>query len=531
MGTGIVALFGLQAIAFYFRSLLFGVVGQNVVTTLRNRLYGALVRQCIEFFDRERVGDLVSRLSSDTVLIQDAVSVKLSVFIRYGFQVLIGVGLMFYISPRLASTILMTVPALVVVSMVLGRRLRKLSKLQQSELAISSAVAEETLGGIRMVRAYNQENFEINRYARANAQILTAGIKRTKISAFFQSFVSFLMNFAIVLVILYGMTLVNSGKLGLADLAGFLLYGVIVAVSFAFVAGSVGEFIQATGAADRVFELIDLSPVDLSPVDLRTIDLSSGETRLETKSKVSVTSVTFNSITFAYPTRAEVPVLSDLSFSIEAGKVTAVVGPSGAGKSTLVALLLGFYVPTKGELKADGVYYTSLNPAAVRERIAVVPQDAQLFGVTIAENLLYGKPTATLEELRTVAKKANLLEFIDSLPNGFNTNVGERGIQVSGGQRQRLAIARAMLREPDLLILDEATSALDSENEALIQDALKELMRGRTSLIIAHRLSTIKNADTVLVLENGKLVQSGDHETLSNAAGLYKQLVTRQELK
>lgn len=521
VGLGVTALFAFQGICFYYRSYIFGVIGQRVVAKLRSDLYSALIRQNIEFFDRERVGDLVSRLGSDTLMIQDAVSIKLSVFIRYSFQVAVGIGMMLYLSFKLTLTILLSLPVLVLISIVLGKRLKQYSKIQQSELAASSVIAEETFGAVRIVKAFNREDFERSRYGASNERTLKAGLGRTALSAFFSSFVSFLMNVSIVVVVLYGMFLVGKGGLSTGDLTAFLLYGVIVAVSFAFVAGGYGEFVQAIGAAERVFELLTPSSATKALEDLSLKKIA------DLKNK----DLQFDRITFNYPTRPEVPVLSDISFKIEHGKKTALVGPSGSGKSTIVSLILGFYAPTSGKIQIGDSSLETFSVVDLRNHIAVVPQDPQLFAVSIGENLKYGKLDATQAELESVCQSVNLLDFIRSLPEGFSTNVGEKGVQLSGGQKQRLAIARAMLRNPDLLLLDEATSSLDSENERLVQNALAKLMDGRTALVIAHRLSTIQDAAQVIVLEHGKVIQRGTHNELSSRAGLYKQLVEKQELK
>jgi len=514
----LLGLFAFQGVCFYFRHYLFGIVGQRVVASLRRDIFANLIDQEIEFFDRERVGDLVSRITSDALLIQDAVSVKLSVFIRYGFQVAVGVILMALLSWHLTIAILFSLPVLIIFSIFLGKKLKFFSKRQQSAIGLATNIADESLGGVKVVKAFGSEESEKGRFSAAIESVLFFGLKRNEISAFFSSFVSFLMNACIVLIMLYGISLVANNQLTFADLTAFMLYGVIVAVSFAFVASGYSEFVQSLGAAERIFELIDSKPSMLVPANPKPL------------TQPVQAEVTFSNVSFAYPTRPELNVLQDISLSLEAGKITALVGPSGSGKSTIVSLILRFYDPSAGTIRFDGQNLRDLNPKELRDQIAIVPQDALLFGVSILENLRYGKPHATIQEIEEVCRKANILNFIKGLPEGFETDVGQAGVKVSGGERQRLAIARAMLKNPKLLMLDEATSALDSENEALIQDALSVLMQGRTALVIAHRLSTIKNAHRVLVLEAGRLVQSGTHESLSRSEGLYRQLVERQEL-
>ncbi len=512
----LVALFAVQGLSFYFRSYYFGSVGQRVVTSIRRQLYSVLIHKPIEFFDSTRAAELVSRLSSDALLLQDAVSVRLSVFIRYSVQVIVGTALMLYISVRLTACIVLIIPLLVGLSLLLGRKLRSLSRDQQSELGRASAIAHETFDSARIVKAFNQEEFEVARYAASNERVLSLGIARSATAAFFSSFVSFLLNCAIIGVLLYGIRLVSNGSLSSGDLLAFLLYGVIVAVSFAFLAGGYSEVVQSLGASERIFEILDSAAPQVVSGD-SPMTPATGDCELK-------------GVSFQYPSRPEISVLQSVSMHLPAGKVTALVGPSGAGKSTIVNLLLGFYAPSTGSILFDGKDIASLDGHRLRDRIAVVPQEQVLFSATIAENLRYGKLTASDAELERVCAQTNMLEFIQSLPQRWQTEVGERGVQLSTGQKQRLAIARAMLRDPALLILDEATSALDSENEHLVQQALAQLMRGRTALVIAHRLSTIKNADQVVVLDRGTLVQRGTHEELSQKPGLYRQLVERQEL-
>lgn len=511
-------LFAAQAVAFYFRTYLFGLVGQRVVTQVRERLYNIIIREPIEFFDSSRVADLVSRLNSDALMLQDAVSVRLSVFIRYSIQVVVGVVLMSSISLPLTLAIIVILPVLVALSLVLGRRLRRLSKEQQSALGKAAAIAQESFEAIRVVKAFNQESSETARYSAHNSEVLRLGVARASTAAFFSSFVSFLLNCAIILVLLYGVHLVLIGSLGIGDLMAFLLYGVIVAVSFGFLAGGYAELIQSIGASERIFELLDHDRGLPEPVHaLLRPDRVGGHFE-------------FQNVCFSYPSRPELPILDNVSFELLPGKTTALVGPSGSGKSTIVNLMLGLYQPTRGEIRIDGSPMSGVDPAAIRDKLALVPQEQALFDLSIAENLRFGKRSATLDELRAVCEKTNMLQFIESLPQGFDTQVGERGVQLSTGQKQRLAIARALLRDPLLLILDEATSALDSENEHLVQIALQTALQGRGALIIAHRLATVKGADRVLVIDRGRIVQEGTHEMLARTPGLYRQLVEKQEL-
>jgi len=519
VGSILVGLFVAQAICLYYRSFFFGLIGQKVVADIRKSLYRSISNQNVEFFDKERVGDLVSRLSSDTLLIQDAVSIKLSVFIRYSLQVVVGIILMSLLSLQLTLTLMVLLPILVAFAIMLGRKLRRYSRLQQEELGHSSRIAEETFSGARVVKAFGRETFEHQRYSRAAEKVLEAGINRSRTSAFMQSFISLLMNTSIVVVLLLGITLVASQGLSAGDLTAFLLYGVIVAISFAFLASGYSDFLQAIGGSERVFELLSKEE---PPQSVENADQKQPQTLSS--------DIKFNNVSFHYPTRPEVPVLKNISFSIPAGKSTALIGPSGAGKSTIVNLLLRFYEPGAGNISCGSTEFGQIRIDLLRNQIAIVPQDPHLFGVSIRENILYGKPDASEDELRQACSKARILDFIESLPESFDTNTGDRGIQLSGGQKQRVAIARAILRKPKLFILDEATSALDSESEHAIQEALEAVMSDTTTLIIAHRLSTVKRSQQVIVLDKGVAVQQGSHQELSQQEGLYKQLVQKQNL-
>lgn len=515
---GLCLLIALQGVCFYGRSFIFGLVGHKAVASVRKQLYEALVGQEVAFFDKNRAGDLVSRLASDTVLLQTAVSLNISVLIRYGIQVIVGIILMAWISIKLTIVLLLLLPVLIGISAVLGKKLRAASKKMHEELGKANIIAEETLYGVRTVKAFVQEGNEALRYGGAIDETLAMARLRTWIAAFFASFSSVLMNISIVLVLGFGLYLLKDNTISVGSLTAFLLYGLIVAVSFAFLSGTYGEFSQALGAADRIFEIIDRSPEIERTKSSSLFSISKGE-------------VSFNSVTFAYPSRPEIDVIKNISFSISSGHSLALVGPSGSGKTTITNLLFRFYDPKQGEILIDGVNIASISPAELRGSMAVVAQDPEIFSVTIEQILRYGKPTASQEELRNACKDANILEFIETLPNKFQTHVGDKGVQLSGGQRQRLAIARAILKNPKILVLDEATSSLDSANEALIQEALERIMRGRTTIVIAHRLSTVKNVNSILVLREGSIVERGTHSELISNGGLYKELVDKQELR
>ncbi len=507
-------LFTSQAIAFYLRSYLFLVTGQQVAADLRMRLFRVLVFRQVSFFDQSRVADLISRLTNDVLQIQNAVSLNLSVVIRYAIQVLVGVVLMVAISWRLTAAIILLLPGILFLAFVLGKQLKRASKELQAALGHSGFVAEQSFNLIRIVKAFVREDFEIARYARSVNEVLSLSCDRAKISAFFSSFVSLLLNLAFVAVIAYGCFLVSEQRMSAGDLSAFVLYGIIVAVSFAFLINGYSELLQALGAADRIFEL--------SEDPILKID-SLGSVGVPLRGELE-----FKNITFSYPTRVG-EVIRNISFRLEQGKSYALVGPSGCGKSTIVQLIFGFYAPNSGQILLDGKDIAEL-PRGYRSAIGIVPQEPQLFAVSIEENLRYGKEDATLQELEQACAQANILDFIKELPEGFKTYVGERGVQLSAGQKQRVAIARAILRDPRIIILDEATSALDSQSEGLVQDALEKLLLGRTSLTIAHRLSTVQNVDQILVMKNGEIVERGDHIELLGYNGLYREFVEGQRI-
>lgn len=516
--AGLGALIVVQGLCFYGRSYIFGLVGHKAVAELRKNLYRSLIGQDVEFFDKNRAGDLVSRLASDTLLLQTAVSLNISVLIRYGIQVIVGVVLMAWISLTLTLVLLVLLPILVGISMVLGRKLKAASKKMQEELGRANMIAEETLYGVRTVKAFAQEQNESSRYAGAIDATLSMAKIRTWIAAFFASFTSVLMNFTIIMILAFGIYLLKSNSLTMGSLTAFLLYGLIVAISFSFLVGTYAEFAQSLGAAERVFEIIDHKPKIERALPSAQHGIKNGD-------------ISFNNVSFAYPVRPDKNVLENISFDLKGGHSLALVGPSGSGKTTIINLLLSFYKPTSGAISIDGVDTSTLQPSLYRNQMALVAQDPEIFSVSIEEILRYGNPVATESELRAACKDANILEFIDTLPNKFKTHVGDKGVQLSGGQRQRLAIARAILKNPKILILDEATSSLDSANEALIQEALERIMKGRTTIVIAHRLSTVKNVDAILVLKDGVIVEQGTHSSLIEKKGLYRELVDKQELR
>jgi ABC-type multidrug transport system fused ATPase/permease subunit len=522
--AGLVLLFTLQGAAFYIRSNLFGRIGQKVVAEIRAKLFTALIRQSVSFFDHNRSGDLVSRINSDAALVQDAVSLRLSVILRYGVQVVFGVVLMTWMSWKMSLAIVASVGLMVLVSSIFIRRLRRASLNYQDAVARLSSLAGECFGAARIVRSLAAESQLETVFAEQNAtgaiSARSSGLERSRISAAFTSGASLFLNLLLLGVLWFGIYLVVGNELRMNDLAAFVLYGAIVGVSFTFLVSSYSELVQGLAGLERVFELIQT-------------DNSSGASSDEQASgsysalgpKVSLTD-----LTFSYPTRADVLVLKHLTFSCEGGKVTAIVGPSGAGKSSIVQLLLGFYLPTSGFIQLDGIAVDQISKPNLYRLIAWVPQEPHLFGFSIEENLLLGNTMVTAQELPTITKDWEFLNFIEALPEGLHTVLGEQGTQLSGGQRQRIAIARAVLRKPSLLVLDEATAGLDSGSEELVVQVIRRYLPDATVILISHRLATVKGADAVYVLEDGCISQEGTHESLRASPGLYQQYVGRQSL-
>jgi ATP-binding cassette subfamily B protein len=503
--------FGVSIAARY---VLFSIAGERVVTRLRERLYRAILDQELAFFDARRTGELTSRLSSDTAVLQNAVSVNVSMALRSLAQAVGGVAFLVYTSPRLTAVMLAVVPAVALGAVTYGRRVRRLARDVQDALAGAGEVAEESIAGIRTVRAFVAEPEEAKRYGSAVGKALALARRRILAGGTFMAVASFASYAAAALVFWYGGRLVLNGQMSVGQLTSFLIYTLIVAFSMGGLADLWADFMRATGAAERVFELIDRVPA---------IPPSGGEQPAAAQGAVALAGVHF-----AYPTRPEMPVLSGVDLTIAPGEVVALVGPSGAGKSTVAALLLRYYDPQGGQVLFDGHDVRTLDPRWLRAHIGTVAQEPILFSTTVAENIRYGRPGASDAEVEDAARAANAHPFVTRFPESYQTLVGERGIQLSGGQKQRVAIARALLKDPRLLVLDEATSALDAESEHLVREALERLMRGRTTLIIAHRLSTVKGADRVVVLDGGRIVQSGPHSRLVAEDGLYRRLVERQ---
>ncbi len=512
----VLGIFLLQSLAGALRYYLFTTAGERIVADLRETLYRAILRQEIAFFDARRTGELMSRLSADATVLQNAVSVNISMLMRNLGAAIGGLILLVYTSPVLALALLAAIPPLALGTASFGRKIRSISRHVQDALAETATIAEEAISGIRTVRAFAQEEGEARRYRSAVDTYWTSARERIRFIALFTGGASFLGYLAIVGVMYYGGYLVMSRQMTIGDLTTFILYTLTVAVSVATLGSLWTDFMAATGAGRRLFEILDRQP-----------DIQAGGRQLpEVSGRLS-----FEDVRFRYPSRPELEVLTDLRFTLEPGEMVALVGPSGGGKSTIASLIPRFYDPTSGVIALDGQDMKSLDPSWLRTQIGLVSQDPVLMSTTIAANIRYGRHDADEAALYKVAREAHAHEFIEKFPQGYETLVGERGVQLSGGQRQRIAIARAMLKDPKILILDEATSALDAESEHLVKEALDRLMKGRTTLVIAHRLSTVRHAHRVLVVEGGRIVQEGTHDSLmQDREGVYYRLVYLQTL-
>jgi ABC transporter fused permease/ATP-binding protein len=511
------ALAVLQGFAVAGRAWLFAVAGERGVKRVREALFRSLVSQEIAFFDGQRTGDLTSRLGSDTASLQGLLSSQLSMALRNGVQVIGGLVLLVVTSPRLTAVMLLVVPAVAIGAVVYGRRIKALAKRYQDALADAGHAAEESLSAIRTVRAFAAEEAESRRYAEAVEHAYRLARTRVGAAAVFMGAASAGVYAAIAVVLGYGGLLVAQGQLTAGALTAFLVYTLLIAMGLGTLADIWAEAMRGLGAADRVFELTDR---------VATMPIAGGRRLPRVEGRLA-----FERVEFSYPQRPDVEVLRGIDLTVSPGEVVALVGPSGAGKSTVGALLVRLYDPVAGRVTLDGVDLRELDPAWLRRLVGVVSQEPVLFSTTIADNVRYGRPGATDDDVRDAIRAANAEGFVSGFPDGLATKVGERGQQLSGGQKQRIAIARALLKDPRILLLDEATSALDAESEALVQEALDRLMRGRTSIVIAHRLSTVVGADRVVVIEDGRIAEQGAHAVLLGRRGVYARLVEKQVLR
>lgn len=502
-----------QAIFSYFRIVLFVNVTEKTLAYLRQDTYNHLIKLPLRFFDQRRVGELNSRISADIILLQETLTTTLAEFIRQIITIFGGIALLAITSLQLTLFMLAVLPGVMILARVFGRYIRKFSKQVQAQVAESNTIVEETLQGIQSVKSFTNEFFEIGRYRKKTEEIAQVGIKSGKYRGAFSAFIVFGLFGALVAVIWKGSALLAKGELVAGDLFSFVIYSAFVGGTIGGLASVYASIQKFIGATEDLFAIFNETEEDIQDV-----------TQLSEKEMLSG-AIAFIDLTFAYPSRPDENVLKNINVHIAANQMVALVGASGAGKSTIASLLLRLHDPISGAILFDEKDSRSYSLSALRSQIALVPQDIFLFGGTIRENIAYGKPSATDDEILEAAAKANALEFINRFPEKLDTVVGERGTQLSGGQRQRIAIARAVLKNPKILILDEATSSLDSESERLVQDALEKLMEGRTSVVIAHRLSTVRKADQILVLDQGRLVEKGTHaELVQLPDGIYRNL-------
>ncbi|MBD0256821.1 MAG: ATP-binding cassette domain-containing protein [Cytophagales bacterium] len=515
VGLGLLASLLLQALFSFFRVELFARVSENTLRDIRSALYGKIITLPTQYLESKRVGELISRLTADVSQLQDVISFSLAEFLRQTLTLIVGITIVVIRSPQLTLFMLGTFPVIMGAAMFFGRYIRKLSKITQDQLAKTNVIVEETLQASNVVKAFTNETYEVKRYDNALQQVMGTALKTARLRGGFTSFIIVALFGAIFGILWYGTTLLASGVIREGELFEFILYTVFIGGAMGGMGDLYAQLQKTIGASERVRDILTESSEVLLDEEVKPVRIYGD--------------VAFQNVSFAYPGRPDVPVLKGIDFRMEAGQKIALVGHSGAGKSTIVQLLMRYHTPSLGRVLVDGQDVQAYEVRQLRRNIGVVPQDVTLFGGSIGENIAYGKPGATEAEIREAARKANALEFIDTFPEGLDTVVGERGVKLSGGQRQRIAIARAILKDPAILILDEATSSLDAESEKLVQEALDELMKGRTTIIIAHRLATIRKVDYIYVISEGRILEAGTHEQLADLEnGLYQHLLKLQ---
>lgn len=518
IGLKLLILFATQALFSFFRVVTFTNFTENMLASLRTAAYNKLIQMPMGFYSQRQVAELNSRIATDISQISDTFTTNIAEFLRQLVIIIGGIIIICFMSWKMALVMLSIIPVIAVITLFFARYIRKLSKQAQDSVADSNVIVGESLQGIANVKSFTNEAHEIERYNFKIKEIMQLAIKGGVARGSFFSFIIFCLFGAIIFIVWYGIQLTLDDVISVKDMLSFLFYTVFVAASIGGIAEQLASIQRAIGATERVMDIIDEIP--------EQIDLNYKKTGIKTRINGDIS---FNDVSFYYPSRAEFQVLKNISFTANKGERIALVGPSGSGKSTITSIILRFYDPQNGEITIDGKNVNDYGLTELRDNMAIVPQDVLLFGGSIRENIAYGKPSASETEIIEAARKANALDFIESFPQKFETIVGERGIQLSGGQRQRIAIARAVLKNPSILILDEATSSLDSESERMVQEALDKLMVGRTSIIIAHRLSTIRKADKIIVIEKGKVRESGTHQELMQIEnGLYRSLSNLQ---
>ena len=511
-----IALVAVLALASAMRYYLVMTIGERIVADLRSDVFAHLTSLSPAFFDSSRSGELISRLTADTTQIKSAVGASVSIALRNIMLFIGATAMMVVTSPRLSLFVLLAIPLIVLPLVAFGRWVRRLSRTAQDTLADASAYASELIGAIRTVQAYTNERLANKRFAGDVEQAYNAARGSTWARAVLTAVIIFIVFTSVVIILWVGSNDVLTGTITPGRLGQFILYAAFAASSLGQLSEVWGEVSAASGAAERLFEIMNVTSDIAAPATVRALPMPPrGD-------------VVLDHVTFAYPTRPDALALDNVSLSVRAGEKVAIVGPSGAGKSTLFHLLLRFYDPASGTITLDGVPIRAADPTDVRARIALVAQDSVVFAMSTRDNIRFGRPDANDADVMRAADLAHATEFIERLPQGFDTQLGERGVTLSGGQRQRIAIARAILRDAPLLLLDEATSSLDAESETLVQTALEELMKHRTTLVIAHRLATVLSCDRIIVIDRGRIVEQGTHASLVAAGGLYARLARLQ---
>jgi ABC-type multidrug transport system fused ATPase/permease subunit len=515
IGLILIVILVLQGIMSYLRVIWFAIVSERGMADVRSSIYQRLIGLPIYFFEKNRVGDLTSRISEDVNRLASVFSTTLAELIRQVLILLTGIVFLLVTTPKLSLTMLATFPLIVVGAMIFGRYVRTLSKSRQKSLAITNTVVEETLQNIQTVKAFTNESLEYNRYKSEMGNVVNTALKLSRYRAAFASFIIIVLFGVIFFILWFGATMVQKQEMTIGQLVSFISYTAIIGGAIGSLGNFYTEVIAALGGTERIREILN---------ETTEVSVPAHVNRPKVEGHIR-----FENVHFEYPSRPDVGVLKGVDMDIMPGQKIALVGQSGSGKTTIAALLMRLYEWQKGRILLDGKDIQSMDLSTYRSVFALVPQEVLLFGGTIRENILYGRPDASEEDLIHAAQTSNSYDFIQGFPDGFNTIVGERGIKLSGGQRQRIAIARAVLRDPDILILDEATSSLDAESERVVQEALERLLEGRTAIIIAHRLATIRNVDCIYVLEHGKVVEKGTHDELSmNDEGIYSALAKLQ---